>query len=190
MSVSLHDEQALAPAPGPAPIITWRRPAGIFLAAMDSPGSPSQPALEILGELHAEEGLDFDVDSRGNSLGSSEFGLNMMWWDEKGGLSEVWKYPRGRYVIGVESTRKRTAAAAKVTPPGFVRHSYTDHTANPPRIYYYLLVRRSLTTSVTYQDIQRRFTDLGAKPEWDACLWVQSKIDALLGLWPDITYDE
>lgn len=168
----------------------WKRPAGIYLSPMDSAGQPSAGAMEILEELHEEEGLPFDVDERGNSRGDNDFSLTMFWWDETGDFTEKWKFPKGRFVVPLQTMGRRMGVTAKASPPGLVRHCYTDHSANPPRTYYYVLVRNSSVRSVTFKDVQQNFAAIGAKPEFDSCFWVQTKIDALLNLWPDIQYDD
>ncbi len=182
--------EAVGAEPLPPFEFTWKRPAGIFLSPMDSAGLPSAGAMEILAELHEEEGLPFDVDNRGHSTGDHDFSLQMFWWDETGDFNEKWKFPQGRFVVPLQTMGRRMGAAAKASPPGLVRHCYTDHSSNPPRTYYYVLVRNSAVRNVTFKDIQQNFAAIGAKPEFDSCFWVQTKIDALLDLWPDIQYDD
>ena len=67
-------------------------------------------------------------------------------------------------------------------------HAYADEYAYPRRTYCYLLTRQTAAKPL-FGDLRKGLAAIGEKPNFRNSFQVPRKIEALLGLWPDLGYD-
>jgi hypothetical protein len=154
---------------------SWPRPEEIRLAKLmeaDDISAEAEAKLEELREHYGVEGSRQRVD--------------LFYRDDPD--PEDMDYHVGQHVIPVSATRSnQVRSTSKVNEPGQVVYSYEDSWHRPPRNYYYLRVRES-EFQPRYADMKDALAAVGAELDFDTKYMIDWKVDAILGLWPDLTY--
>ncbi|MEV6878620.1 hypothetical protein [Amycolatopsis sp. NPDC051128] len=174
------DVEATEAADVPRP--AWPRPAELYLVSLVEGGEPSAEA-----EYRLEE-LTRDYTHPGES-GESPFRVELFWADDGQGQDPPRTLRAGVHVIRVYSQKQgRALVGSRIEAPGLVLQAYTDEYAYPRRTYCYLLTRES-SAKPAFGDLRKRLAEIGEKPNFRNSFQVPRKIEALLGLWPDLGYD-
>lgn len=171
-------------------------PTAVFAPASDAPAGPRPKTLTVTGIFRKGEpspeaesrlaGLKAEHEA-GDHIGVVE----MFWWDLAPGSSNVRLYRDGEYVVGVDlgESGGRRQKRCPLWPPGRVLHTYTDGAAWPVRVYCYLLLAGT-GEAPTLGDLQAGVLSIGEKLEFDRGYLRVAVIDTILGLWPDVSYQE
>jgi hypothetical protein len=169
-------EQADVPRPA------WPRPAELYLVSLVEGGEPSAEA-----EYRLEE-LSRDYTHPGES-GESPFRVELFWADDGQGQDPPRTLRAGVHVIRVYSQKQgRALVGSRIEAPGLVLQAHTDEYAYPRRTYAYILTRET-SAKPAFGDLRKRLAEIGEKPNFRNSFQVPRKIEALLGLWPDLGYD-
>ena len=170
----------------PVAPVDWPRPKYIYLATLTRDGSASESAREQLDQLRTE----FRVPAGGAVRPVLE--VEMFWSDEpprSGGRSAP-SYREGWHIVPISvPATGRPAVLSPVDSPGRVLRSFTEFGAGAPRTYYYLLTHTG-GPSTTYRKLREALTAVGEKPSYDHAYMMAHKVDAILGLWPQISYSD
>lgn len=174
----------LPPAEEPRAVV-WTRPKYIYLALLSTEGRASESAEEQLAALRSEFRAP-DATSDRTTLDVQMFWSNQPANSGRAGVS----YRPGWHVVAISVPASgRPAMLSRVDSPGRVLHSFTDYLANPTRTYYYLLTH-SAGPSINFRKLRERLSAVGEKPSYDHAYMMQHKVDAILGLWPEIAYTD
>lgn len=164
----------------------WPRPTSIYVAPVSTTDDASEEAEHRLEELSAQYGCADNGDD------TDQFAVTMFWWDETADpdYEPNWKYAEGAHVIVVNGTKSgRIQAKSLVGEPGRVVHSYTDQDASPARTYYYLYSKLS-GQHRTFADLESALESVGVKVDYSSRYLREKVVNALIGIWTDIEYDE
>lgn len=174
--------EPVAPEATDVPRPSWPRPAELYLVSLVEGGEPSAEAeyrLEELARDHTHPGEN----------GESPFRVELFWADDGQGQDPPRTLRAGVHVIRVYSQKQgRALVGSRIEAPGLVLHAYTDEYAYPRRTYCYLLTRETASRPV-FGDLRKGLAAIGEKPNFRNSFQVPRKIEALLGLWPDLGYD-
>jgi hypothetical protein len=161
---------------------SWPRPAELYLVSLVEGGEPSAEAeykLEELAREHSHPGED----------GEPAFKVELFWADDGQGQDPPRTLRPGVHVIRVYSQKQgRALVGSQIEAPGLVLQAFTDEYAYPRRTYAYLLTRTSSATPA-FGDLRKALAAIGEKPNFRNSFQIPRKIEALLGLWPDLGYD-
>ncbi len=161
---------------------SWPRPAELYLVSLVEGGEPSAEAEYKLEELAREH-------THPGEGGESPFKVELFWADDGQGQDPPRTLRPGVHVIRVYSQKQgRALVGSQIEAPGLVLHAYTDEYAYPRRTYAYLLTRTSSATPA-FGDLRKALATIGEKPNFRNSFQIPRKIEALLGLWPDLGYD-
>jgi nucleoid-associated protein YgaU len=173
-------EAATEPTDVPRP--SWPRPAELYLVSLVEGGEPSAEAeyrLEELARDHTHPG----------EAGESPFRVELFWADDGQGQDPPRTLRSGVHVIRVYSQKQgRALVGSRIEAPGLVLHAYIDEYAYPRRTYCYILTRET-EAKPAFGDLRKTLATIGEKPNFRNSFQVPRKIEALLGLWPDLGYD-
>ena len=169
-------EQADVPRP------SWPRPAELYLVSLVEGGEPSAEAEYRLEELAREY-------THPGENGESPFRVELFWADDGQGQDPPRTLRQGVHVIPVFSQKQgRPLVGSRIEAPGLVLQAYIDEYAYPRRTYCYVLTRQS-SARPAFGDLRKSLAAIGEKPNFRNSFQVPRKIEALLGLWPDLGYD-
>ncbi|WP_370970988.1 hypothetical protein [Amycolatopsis sp. cg9] len=168
--------------PTDVPRPAWPRPAELYLVSLVEGGEPSAEAEYRLEELAR------DYTHPGEN-GESPFRVELFWADDGQGQDPPRTLRAGVHVIRVYSQKQgRALVGSRIEAPGLVLHAYADEFAYPRRTYCYILTRES-SARPAFGDLRKGLATIGEKPNFRNSFQVPRKIEALLGLWPDLGYD-
>ncbi|MFI5591900.1 hypothetical protein ACIA5G_43105 [Amycolatopsis sp. NPDC051758] len=160
----------------------WPRPAELYLVSLVEGGEPSAEAEYRLEELTREY-------THPGENGESPFRVELFWADDGQGQDPPRTLRPGVHVIRVYSQKQgRALVGSRTEPPGLVLQAYTDEFAYPRRTYCYLLTRET-AAKPAFGELRKGLATIGEKPNFRNSFQVPRKIEALLGLWPDLGYD-
>ena len=160
----------------------WPRPAELYLVSLVEGGEPSAEAEYRLEELAREY-------THPGENGESPFRVELFWADDGQGQDPPRTLRPGVHVIRVYSQKQgRALVGSRTEPPGLVLQAYTDEFAYPRRTYCYLLTRET-AAKPAFGELRKGLATIGEKPNFRNSFQVPRKIEALLGLWPDLGYD-
>lgn len=168
------------------PVTPWPRPGSIYIAPTSLQDDASEEAIHRQEELAEQYGCSDDDGA------TDAFAITMFWWDETTDpdYEPNWKYAEGAHVIVVTGTKSgHIRATSQLTEPGRVVHVYTDSDASPSRTYYYLHTKRSDETH-TVKELKAALTAVGVDLDYSSRYQRARVVDALLGIWTDLEYDE
>ncbi len=172
------DEPEATEVPRPS----WPRPAELYLVSLVEGGEPSAEAEYRLEELAR------DYTHPGEN-GESPFRVELLWADDGQGQDPPRTLRQGVHVIPVYSQKQgRPLVGSRIEAPGLVLQAYIDEFAYPRRTYCYVLTRQSAARPA-FGDLRKALATIGEKPNFRNSFQVPRKIEALLGLWPDLGYD-
>ncbi|MGV9360571.1 hypothetical protein [Amycolatopsis sp. NPDC003731] len=161
---------------------SWPRPAELYLVSLVEGGEPSAEAeyrLEELSREYTHPGED----------GESPFRVELFWADDGQGQDPPRTLRAGVHVIPVYSQKQgRPLVGSRIEAPGLVLQAHVDEFAYPRRTYCYVLTRQS-AAKPAFGDLRKALAAIGEKPNFRNSFQVPRKIEALLGLWPDLGYD-
>lgn len=161
---------------------SWPRPAELYLVSLVEGGEPSAEAEYKLEELAREH-------SHPGEGGESPFKVELFWADDGQGQDPPRTLRPGVHVIRVYSQKQgRALVGSQIEAPGLVLQAFADEYAYPRRTYAYLLTRTSSATPA-FGDLRKALAAIGEKPNFRNSFQIPRKIEALLGLWPDLGYD-
>jgi outer membrane biosynthesis protein TonB len=175
-------ETSETPAATDVPRPSWPRPAELYLVSLVEGGEPSAEAeyrLEELAREHTHPGDD----------GEAPFRVELFWADDGQGQDPPRTLRAGVHVIRVYSQKQgRALVGSRIEAPGLVLHAYLDEYAYPRRTYCYILTRET-AAKPAFGDLRKGLATIGEKPNFRNSFQVPRKIEALLGLWPDLGFD-
>ncbi|WP_410594493.1 hypothetical protein [Amycolatopsis sp. lyj-23] len=171
-----------APETTDVPRPAWPRPAELYLVSLVEGGEPSAEAEYRLEELARE----YNHPGEG---GESPFRVELLWADDGQGQDPPRTLRAGVHVIPVYSQKQgRPLVGSRIEAPGLVIQAHIDEFAYPRRTYCYVLTRQS-AAKPAFGDLRKALATIGEKPNFRNSFQVPRKIEALLGLWPDLGYD-
>ncbi|MGK3205943.1 hypothetical protein [Amycolatopsis sp. MEPSY49] len=177
-AASESPEPEAADVPRPA----WPRPAELYLVSLVEGGEPSAEAEYRLEELQREY-------THPGENGEQPFRVEMFWADDGQGQDPPRTLRAGVHVIRVYSQKQgRALVGSRIEAPGLVLQAYADEFAYPRRTYCYILTREPAARPA-FGDLRKALAAIGEKPNFRNSFQVPRKIEALLGLWPDLGYD-
>ncbi|MEV4148075.1 hypothetical protein AB0J40_30720 [Amycolatopsis sp. NPDC049691] len=160
----------------------WPRPAELYLVSLVEGGEPSAEAEYRLEELQREY-------THPGENGEQPFRVELFWADDGQGQDPPRTLRPGVHVIRVYSQKQgRALVGSRIEAPGLVLHAYADEFAYPRRTYCYILTREPASRPA-FGDLRKALAAIGEKPNFRNSFQVPRKIEALLGLWPDLAYD-
>ncbi|MFJ9784637.1 hypothetical protein ACIRSS_34045 [Amycolatopsis sp. NPDC101161] len=160
----------------------WPRPAELYLVSLVEGGEPSAEAEYRLEELQREY-------THPGDNGEQPFRVELFWADDGQGQDPPRTLRTGVHVIRVYSQKQgRALVGSRIEAPGLVLQAYTDEFAYPRRTYCYILTRDPAARPA-FGDLRKALAAIGEKPNFRNSFQVPRKIEALLGLWPDLGYD-
>ncbi|WP_410572161.1 hypothetical protein [Amycolatopsis sp. cmx-4-61] len=160
----------------------WPRPAELYLVSLVEGGEPNAEAAYRLEELQREY-------THPGEDGESPFRVELLWADDGQGQDPPRTLRAGVHVIPVYSQKQgRPLVGSRIEAPGLVLQAYIDEFAYPRRTYCYVLTRQS-AAKPAFGDLRKALAAIGEKPNFRNSFQVPRKIEALLGLWPDLAYD-
>ncbi|MEV5718039.1 hypothetical protein AB0L41_29490 [Amycolatopsis mediterranei] len=161
---------------------SWPRPAELYLVSLVEGGEPNAEAAYRLEELQREY-------THPGEDGESPFRVELLWADDGQGQDPPRTLRAGVHVIPVYSQKQgRPLVGSRIEAPGLVLQAYIDEFAYPRRTYCYVLTRQS-AAKPAFGDLRKALATIGEKPNFRNSFQVPRKIEALLGLWPDVGYD-
>ncbi|MGW3997983.1 hypothetical protein ACWEF6_31220 [Amycolatopsis sp. NPDC004772] len=161
---------------------SWPRPAELYLVSLVEGGEPNAEAAYRLEELQREY-------THPGEDGESPFRVELLWADDGQGQDPPRTLRAGVHVIPVYSQKQgRPLVGSRIEAPGLVLQAYIDEFAYPRRTYCYVLTRQS-AAKPAFGDLRKALAAIGEKPNFRNSFQVPRKIEALLGLWPDLGYD-
>jgi outer membrane biosynthesis protein TonB len=168
--------------PADVPRPSWPRPAELYLVSLVEGGEPSAEAEYRLEELTREY-------THPGENGEQPFRVELFWADDGQGQDPPRTLRPGVHVIRVYSQKQgRALVGSQIAPPGLVLQAHTDEFAYPRRTYCYVLTRES-SAKPAFGELRKALVAIGEKPNFRNSFQVPRKIEALLGLWPDLGYD-
>ncbi len=171
-----------APEATDVPRPAWPRPAELYLVSLVEGGEPNAEAAYRLEELQREY-------THPGENGESPFRVELLWADDGQGQDPPRTLRAGVHVIPVYSQKQgRPLVGSRIEAPGLVLQAYIDEFAYPRRTYCYVLTRQS-SAKPAFGDLRKALAAIGEKPNFRNSFQVPRKIEALLGLWPDLGYD-
>lgn len=171
-----------APEATDVPRPAWPRPAELYLVSLVEGGEPSAEAEYRLEELQREY-------NHPGENGESPFRVELLWADDGQGQDPPRTLRAGVHVIPVYSQKQgRPLVGSRIEAPGLVLQAHIDEFAYPRRTYCYVLTRQS-GARPAFGDLRKALAAIGEKPNFRNSFQVPRKIEALLGLWPDLGYD-
>ncbi|MEU0535989.1 hypothetical protein [Amycolatopsis tolypomycina] len=171
-----------APEATDVPRPAWPRPAELYLVSLVEGGEPSAEAEYRLEELQREY-------THPGENGESPFRVELLWADDGQGQDPPRTLRAGVHVIPVYSQKQgRPLVGSRIEAPGLVLQAHIDEFAYPRRTYCYVLTRQS-AAKPAFGDLRKALAAIGEKPNFRNSFQVPRKIEALLGLWPDLGYD-
>ncbi|MEU4522317.1 hypothetical protein AB0F52_26820 [Amycolatopsis sp. NPDC024027] len=171
-----------APEATDVPRPSWPRPAELYLVSLVEGGEPNAEAAYRLEELQREY-------THPGENGESPFRVELLWADDGQGQDPPRTLRAGVHVIPVYSQKQgRPLVGSRIEAPGLVLQAYIDEFAYPRRTYCYVLTRQS-AAKPAFGDLRKALATIGEKPNFRNSFQVPRKIEALLGLWPDLGYD-
>ncbi|MBE8520803.1 hypothetical protein ILP97_25515 [Amycolatopsis sp. H6(2020)] len=175
-------EAADTPEATDVPRPSWPRPAELYLVSLVEGGEPNAEAAYRLEELQREY-------THPGEDGESPFRVELLWADDGQGQDPPRTLRQGVHVIPVYSQKQgRPLVGSRIEAPGLVLQAYIDEFAYPRRTYCYVLTRQS-AAKPAFGDLRKALAAIGEKPNFRNSFQVPRKIEALLGLWPDLGYD-
>ncbi|EOD67412.1 hypothetical protein H480_16331, partial [Amycolatopsis vancoresmycina DSM 44592] len=175
-------EAAETPEATDVPRPSWPRPAELYLVSLVEGGEPSAEAEYRLEELAREY-------THPGENGESPFRVELFWADDGQGQDPPRTLRAGVHVIPVYSQKQgRPLVGSRIEAPGLVLQAHIDEFAYPRRTYCYVLTRQS-AAQPAFGDLRKALAAIGEKPNFRNSFQVPRKIEALLGLWPDLGYD-
>ncbi|WP_372669580.1 hypothetical protein [Amycolatopsis kentuckyensis] len=175
-------EPAAEPAATDVPRPAWPRPAELYLVSLVEGGEPSAEAEYRLEELQREY-------THPGENGEQPFRVEMFWADDGQGQDPPRTLRAGVHVIRVYSQKQgRALVGSRIEAPGLVLQAHADEFAYPRRTYCYILTRDPAARPA-FGDLRKALAAIGEKPNFRNSFQVPRKIEALLGLWPDLGYD-
>ncbi|KDN23388.1 phospholipase D-like domain-containing protein [Amycolatopsis rifamycinica] len=175
-------ETTEAPEATDVPRPAWPRPAELYLVSLVEGGEPNAEAEYRLEELQREY-------THPGENGESPFRVELLWADDGQGQDPPRTLRAGVHVIPVYSQKQgRPLVGSRIEAPGLVLQAYIDEFAYPRRTYCYVLTRQS-AAKPAFGDLRKALAAIGEKPNFRNSFQVPRKIEALLGLWPDLGYD-
>ncbi|MEV6447644.1 hypothetical protein [Amycolatopsis sp. NPDC051716] len=175
-------EATEAPEATDVPRPSWPRPAELYLVSLVEGGEPNAEAAYRLEELQREY-------THPGEDGESPFRVELLWADDGQGQDPPRTLRAGVHVIPVYSQKQgRPLVGSRIEAPGLVLQAYIDEFAYPRRTYCYVLTRQS-AAKPAFGDLRKALATIGEKPNFRNSFQVPRKIEALLGLWPDLGYD-
>ncbi|MGW5723299.1 hypothetical protein ACWEVP_44530 [Amycolatopsis sp. NPDC003865] len=175
-------ETTEAPETTDVPRPAWPRPAELYLVSLVEGGEPSAEAEYRLEELSREY-------THPGENGEQPFRVELFWADDGQGQDPPRTLRPGVHVIRVYSQKQgRALVGSRIEAPGLVLAAYADEFAYPRRTYCYILTRESAARPA-FGDLRKGLAAIGEKPNFRNSFQVPRKIEALLGLWPDLGYD-
>lgn len=176
------EPEATEPEPTDVPRPNWPRPAELYLVSLVEGGEPNAEAAYRLEELQREY-------THPGENGESPFRVELLWADDGQGQDPPRTLRAGVHVIPVYSQKQgRPLVGSRIEAPGLVLQAYIDEYAYPRRTYCYVLTRQSAARPA-FGDLRKALAAIGEKPNFRNSFQVPRKIEALLGLWPDLGYD-
>ncbi|MGW4063644.1 hypothetical protein ACWEGE_35530 [Amycolatopsis sp. NPDC004747] len=173
---------AAAPEATDVPRPSWPRPAELYLVSLVEGGDPSAEAEYRLEELQREY-------NHPGENGESPFRVELLWADDGQGQDPPRTLRAGVHVIPVYSQKQgRPLVGSRIEAPGLVLQAHIDEFAYPRRTYCYVLTRQS-AAKPAFGELRKALAAIGEKPNFRNSFQVPRKIEALLGLWPDLGYD-
>jgi outer membrane biosynthesis protein TonB len=161
---------------------SWPRPAELYLVSLVEGGEPSAEAEYRLEELTREY-------THPGENGEQPFRVELFWADDGQGQDPPRTLRAGVHVIRVYSQKQgRALVGSRIEAPGLVLQAYTDEFAYPRRTYCYILTRETAARPA-FGELRKGLAAIGEKPNFRNSFQVPRKIEALLGLWPDLGYD-
>jgi hypothetical protein len=180
--VAAEPEAAETPEATDVPRPSWPRPAELYLVSLVEGGEPSAEAEYRLEELAREY-------THPGENGESPFRVELLWADDGQGQDPPRTLRAGVHVIPVYSQKQgRPLVGSRIEAPGLVLQAHVDEFAYPRRTYCYVLTRQS-AAKPAFGDLRKALAAIGEKPNFRNSFQVPRKIEALLGLWPDLGYD-
>ncbi|WIY03180.1 hypothetical protein QRX60_04745 [Amycolatopsis mongoliensis] len=168
--------------PTDVPRPSWPRPAELYLVSLVEGGEPSAEAEYRLEELTREY-------THPGENGEQPFRVELFWADDGQGQDPPRTLRPGVHVIRVYSQKQgRALVGSRIEAPGLVLQAHTDEFAYPRRTYCYILTRETAARPA-FGDLRKALAAIGEKPNFRNSFQVPRKIEALLGLWPDLGYD-
>ncbi|MFJ7218667.1 hypothetical protein [Amycolatopsis sp. NPDC098790] len=175
-------ETEAAPEATDVPRPAWPRPAELYLVSLVEGGEPSAEAEYRLEELQREY-------THPGENGEQPFRVELFWADDGQGQDPPRTLRAGVHVIRVYSQKQgRALVGSRIEAPGLVLHAHADEFAYPRRTYCYILTRDPAARPA-FGDLRKALAAIGEKPNFRNSFQVPRKIEALLGLWPDLGYD-
>lgn len=160
----------------------WPRPAELYLVSLVEGGEPSAEAEYRLEELTREY-------THPGENGEQPFRVELFWADDGQGQDPPRTLRPGVHVIRVYSQKQgRALVGSRIEAPGLVLAAYADEFAYPRRTYCYILTRETAARPL-FGELRKGLATIGEKPNFRNSFQVPRKIEALLGLWPDLGYD-
>ncbi|MDQ7805731.1 hypothetical protein Q5425_18450 [Amycolatopsis sp. A133] len=173
---------AAEPEAADVPRPSWPRPAELYLVSLVEGGEPNAEAAYRLEELQREY-------THPGDNGESPFRVELLWADDAQGQDPPRTLRAGVHVIPVYSQKQgRPLVGSRIEAPGLVLQAYIDEFAYPRRTYCYVLTRQS-AAKPAFGDLRKALAAIGEKPNFRNSFQVPRKIEALLGLWPDLGFD-
>ncbi|WP_285485057.1 hypothetical protein [Amycolatopsis sp. NBRC 101858] len=161
---------------------SWPRPAELYLVSLVEGGEPSAEAEYRLEELTREY-------THPGENGEQPFRVELFWADDGQGQDPPRTLRPGVHVIRVYSQKQgRALVGSRIEAPGLVLQAYADEFAYPRRTYCYILTRETASRPL-FGELRKGLATIGEKPNFRNSFQVPRKIEALLGLWPDLGYD-
>ncbi|HET6711950.1 hypothetical protein [Amycolatopsis sp.] len=180
--VAAEPEATGTPEATDLPRPAWPRPAELYLVSLVEGGEPNAEAAYRLEELQREY-------THPGEDGESPFRVELLWADDGQGQDPPRTLRAGVHVIPVYSQKQgRPLVGSRIEAPGLVLQAYIDEFAYPRRTYCYVLTRQS-AAKPAFGDLRKALAAIGEKPNFRNSFQVPRKIEALLGLWPDLGYD-
>lgn len=175
---NVEDSETQADVPRPS----WPRPAELYLVSLVEGGEPSAEAEYRLEELTREY-------THPGENGEQPFRVELCWADDGQGQDPPRTLRQGVHVIRVYSQKQgRALVGSRIEAPGLVLQAYLDEFAYPRRTYCFILTRETAVRPA-FGDLRKALATIGEKPNFRNSFQVPRKIEALLGLWPDLGYD-
>ena len=180
--VAAAEPETTEPEATDVPRPAWPRPAELYLVSLVEGGEPSAEAEYRLEELQREY-------THPGDNGEQPFRVELFWADDGQGQDPPRTLRTGVHVIRVYSQKQgRALVGSRIEAPGLVLQAYTDEFAYPRRTYCYILTREPAARPA-FGDLRKALAAIGEKPNFRNSFQVPRKIEALLGLWPDLGYD-
>jgi hypothetical protein len=184
------DSHVTPPTPAPAapaepqPDFDWPKPTALSLFRSTDAVNVTAEAEKQLQQLAQRLGVAT------RDTGQQSFVLDLAYVEHVHDPAKgpARSYPLNSHVVQVRETPGgKLLRTCPATEPARIELTFDDHWASPPRTYYYLL-RKTSRGSKIYGDVRLALEKQGEKLNLAATYRRARIIDALLELWPDVTY--